>query len=113
MSCSARYDVASMGTILPSERSQPDRFDTSLPMEVSVVIPCLNEANSLAYCVDKATNAFRASGLSGEVIVADNGSTDGSIQIAEEHGARLVHVAERGYGSALKAGIAAARGPLI
>lgn len=84
-----------------------------LPVEVSVVIPCLNEANSLALCVDKAANAFRASGVSGEVIVADNGSTDGSIQIAEEHGARVVRVAERGYGSALRAGIAAARGPYI
>lgn len=102
-----------MGTVLASERSQPERADAALPVEVSVVIPCLNEANSLALCVDKAVNAFRASGISGEVIVADNGSTDGSIQIAEEHGARVVHVAERGYGSALQAGIAAARGPFI
>src|SRR5215470_12231716 len=105
--------VPRMGTILASERPKPERADRRLPVEVSVVIPCLNEANSLAFCVDKALNAFRASGLSGEVIVADNGSTDGSIQIAEEHGARVVHVAERGYGSALQAGIAAARGPFI
>jgi hypothetical protein len=63
--------------------------------------------------VDKAVSAFRASGLRGEVIVADNGSTDGSIQIAEEHGARVVCVPERGYGAALRAGIAAARGPFI
>src|SRR5262252_2349348 len=105
--------VPRMGTILASERSQPESADRRLPVEVSVVIPCLNEANSLAFCVDKALNAFRASGLSGEVIVADNGSTDGSIQIAEEHGARVVHVPERGYGSALRAGISAARGPLI
>jgi glycosyltransferase involved in cell wall biosynthesis len=82
-------------------------------MEVSVVIPCLNEANSLAFCVDKAVNSIRASGLMGEVIVADNGSTDGSVQIAEEHGARVVHVPKRGYGAALSAGIAAARGTLI
>ena len=102
-----------MGTILASERGQPDPTVAKLPVVVSVVIPCLNEANSLAYCVDKAIAAFRASGLSGEVIVADNGSTDGSIQIAEEHGACLVHVPERGYGAALKAGIAAARGPFI
>ncbi len=102
-----------MGTILASERSQSERVDTTTPVEVSVVIPCLNEANSLAFCVDKAMSAFRASGLSGEVIVADNGSTDGSIQVAEEHGARLVRVPERGYGAALQAGIAAARGPLI
>src|SRR5437763_15481032 len=102
-----------MGAILTSEKPQPERSDIRLTVEVSVVIPCLNEANSPAFCVDKAVNAFRASGLSGEVIVADNGSTDGSIQIAEEHGARVVHVPERGYGSALRAGIAAARGPLI
>jgi glycosyltransferase involved in cell wall biosynthesis len=102
-----------MGTILKSERSQPERVDTAKSVEVSVVIPCLNEENSLASCVDKAMNAFRASGLSGEVIVADNGSTDGSIQVAEEHGARLVRVPERGYGAALQAGIAAARGPFI
>lgn len=82
-------------------------------MEVSVVIPCLNEANSLAFCVDKAVNAFRSAGLSGEVVVADNGSTDGSVELAEEHGARVVRVSERGYGAALRAGIAAARGPFI
>lgn len=102
-----------MGAILTSEKPQSERVDPTLPVEVSVVIPCLNEANSLAFCVDKAVNAFRASGLTGEVIVADNGSTDGSIQIAEEHGARVMQVAKRGYGSALQAGIAAARGPLI
>jgi glycosyltransferase involved in cell wall biosynthesis len=85
----------------------------SRPVDVSVVIPCLNEANSLAFCVDKALNAFRAAGLSGEVIVADNGSTDGSIRIAEEHGARVVNVSERGYGAALRAGITASTGPFI
>ena len=68
----ARYDVADMGAILTSEKPQPERSDIRLTVEVSVVIPCLNEANSLAFCVDKAVNAFRASGLTGEVIVADN-----------------------------------------
>jgi glycosyltransferase involved in cell wall biosynthesis len=102
-----------MGTVLASEQSPSERVDPSAPVEVSVVIPCLNEANSLAFCIDKAVTAFRASGLSGEVIVADNGSNDGSIQIAEAHGARVVPVEERGYGSALRAGIAAARGPFI
>src|SRR6266705_5408525 len=102
-----------MGTILTSEGPQPERVDTVMPVEVSVVIPCLNEANSLAFCVDKARAAFRASGLSGEVIVADNGSTDASTQVAEEHGARLVRVPERGYGAALRAGIAGTRGPFI
>ncbi|HXJ15483.1 MAG TPA: glycosyltransferase, partial [Candidatus Limnocylindrales bacterium] len=79
-------------------------------LDVSVVIPCLNEANSLAFCVEKAISSFRNAGLRGEVIVADNGSTDGSIEIAEFNGARVLRVAERGYGAALKAGIAAARG---
>jgi glycosyltransferase involved in cell wall biosynthesis len=82
-------------------------------VDVSVVIPCLNEANSLAFCIDKATDAIRKAGLSGEVIVADNGSNDGSVEIAEQHGARVIRVAERGYGAALRAGIAATRGPFI
>src|ERR1700739_2457049 len=79
-------------------------------LDVSVVIPCLNEANSLAFCVEKALTAIRSAGLRGEVIVADNGSTDGSIEIAEFNGASVIRVAQRGYGAALKAGIAAARG---
>jgi glycosyltransferase involved in cell wall biosynthesis len=82
-------------------------------VDVSVVIPCLNEANSIGICVEKAVGAFRVARLRGEVVVADNGSTDGSIEIAEKLGARLVHVEARGYGSALRAGIAAARGAFI
>ena len=105
--------VPHMGTVLASEGSQPLRTDMSRGVEVSVVIPCLNEANSLAYCVDKARKAFEAAGLSGEVVVADNGSTDGSIQIAEEHGARVIRVPEQGYGAALRAGIACSHGPYI
>jgi len=115
MKCPKERDmmVPPMGTILTSEREQSARTDMSQGVEVSVVIPCLNEANSLAYCVDKAVKAFQAAGLSGEVVVADNGSTDGSIQIAEQHGARVIRVAERGYGAALRAGIAGARGLFI
>ena len=82
-------------------------------VDVSVVIPCLNEANSIAICVEKAQKAFAEAGLRGEVVVADNGSTDGSIEIAEKHGARVIPVAQRGYGSALKAGIRASRGAFI
>ncbi len=82
-------------------------------VDVSVVIPCLNEANSVSLCIDKARRAFESAGLRGEVIVADNGSTDGSTQISEEHGARVVSVTQRGYGAALRAGIAAARGAFI
>src|SRR5438045_2434771 len=83
------------------------------PVDVSVVIPCLNEANSIGICVEKAQKAFNDGGLRGEVVVADNGSTDGSTQIAEKLGARVITVQQRGYGSALKAGIRAARGAFI
>ncbi|HXT24845.1 MAG TPA: glycosyltransferase family 2 protein [Candidatus Eisenbacteria bacterium] len=82
-------------------------------VDVSVVIPCLNEANSLGICIEKALKAFQDAGLSGEVLVADNGSTDGSIEIAHKSGARVVPVAQRGYGAALKTGIRAARGAFI
>ena len=82
-------------------------------VDVSVVIPCLNEVNSLGICIEKARKAFAAAGLRGEVVVADNGSTDGSIEIAQRAGARVIPVAQRGYGSALKAGIRAARGAFI
>lgn len=82
-------------------------------VDVSVVIPCLNEANSLGICIEKAQKAFADARLRGEVVVADNGSTDGSIEIAQKADARVVPVAQRGYGSALKAGIRAARGAFI
>jgi glycosyltransferase involved in cell wall biosynthesis len=82
-------------------------------LEVSVVIPCLNEANSVGACIDKAYSAFASHKLMGEVIVADNGSTDGSIEIAEAHGARVVRVEQQGYGAALREGIRAARGSFI
>jgi glycosyltransferase involved in cell wall biosynthesis len=86
---------------------------TDARVEVSVVIPCLNEADTLAQCVASAQAALKAAALSGEVIVADNGSDDGSPEIAERCGARVVRVAERGYGSALMGGIAAARGEFV
>jgi glycosyltransferase involved in cell wall biosynthesis len=73
-------------------------------------MPCLNEARTIAICIRKALDSFERLGIAGEVVVADNGSTDGSQEIAEELGARVVPVAQRGYGSALTGGIAAARG---
>lgn len=82
-------------------------------VEVSVVMPCLNESDTLAACIEKAQRALREGGIAGEVIIADNGSTDGSPAIAEALGARVVHVPERGYGSALMGGIAAARGRYV
>src|SRR5262249_33004156 len=79
-------------------------------LELSVVIPCLNEAETLASCVRKALGCMREHGIRGEVVVADNGSTDGSPEIAAHLGARVVHVDRRGYGSALVGGIEAGRG---
>jgi glycosyltransferase involved in cell wall biosynthesis len=76
-------------------------------------MPCLNEAETLGRCIEKAKRAMTAAGIVGEVVVADNGSTDGSIGIAGAAGARVVHVTERGYGNALMAGIGAARGRYV
>jgi hypothetical protein len=80
---------------------------------VSVVLPCLDEAETLAVCIRKARASFDALGVVGEVVVADNGSTDGSQDVALAEHARLVAVPERGYGAALTAGIAAARGEFV
>ena len=82
-------------------------------LEVSVVIPCLNEADTLEACIAKAQRALGEHRISGEIIVADNGSTDGSQAIATRMGARLVHVEAKGYGNALMGGIAAARGRFV
>lgn len=81
--------------------------------ELSIVMPCLNEADTLRVCIEKAQRALREHSIAGEIIVADNGSTDGSQTIATQMGARLVPVAARGYGNALMGGIAAARGKYI
>jgi hypothetical protein len=82
-------------------------------VEVSIVMPCLNEAETLATCIRKAQSAIDEGRLSAEIIVADNGSSDGSQLIARELGARLVDVPRKGYGSALLGGIAAARGEFV
>ena len=82
-------------------------------IEVSVVIPCLNEEDTLARCIEKARQACREHSIAGEIVVADNGSTDLSRAIAERHGARVVMIKEPGYGSALMGGIAAASGQFV
>jgi glycosyltransferase involved in cell wall biosynthesis len=83
------------------------------PVELSIVMPCLNESETLAICIQKAQTALVEHGIVGEVVVADNGSTDGSQAIATKMGARVVHVKARGYGSALMGGIASARGTFV
>ncbi len=80
---------------------------------ISVVMPCLNEAESVARCVERAASAIGRTGLSGEVIVCDNGSTDGSDELARQAGATVVYEPERGYGSAYLRGFAAAGGSFI
>jgi glycosyltransferase involved in cell wall biosynthesis len=82
-------------------------------IELSVVLPCLNEAETLATCIKKARGSMEALGVAGEIVVADNGSTDGSQAIADSLGARVVPVPERGYGAALRTGIAAAGGRFV
>ena len=82
-------------------------------VELSVVMPCLNEGETVAICIRKAIIALRDAGIAGEVIVADNGSTDGSVQVARAEGARVVNIEQKGYGSALKGGILAARGKYV
>jgi glycosyltransferase involved in cell wall biosynthesis len=91
----------------------PTCADDANTIEVSVVMPCLNEARTVGRCVAKARACLDELGVRGEVVVADNGSSDGSPEIAREQGARVVHVSRKGYGSALQAGIAAARGRFV
>ncbi len=81
-----------------------------MSVELSIIMPCLNEAETLEKCIMKARIFFERSGVSGEIVVGDNGSTDGSQEIARRCGARVVHVPIRGYGAALSSAIAAAQG---
>lgn len=82
-------------------------------VELTVVLPCLNEAETLRTCIDKARKSIADLGVAGEVVVADNGSTDGSQEIARDAGARVLDVPVRGYGAALQAGISSARGEYV
>jgi glycosyltransferase involved in cell wall biosynthesis len=82
-------------------------------LELSIVMPCLNEAETVGVCIEKALKFMEQTGVRGEVVIADNGSDDGSQEISVRLGARVVRVAEKGYGAALKGGIAAARGRYV
>jgi hypothetical protein len=75
------------------------------PVELSVVMPCLNEQETVAVCVRKAMSALRTTGIAGEVIVDDNGSTDGSVELAQAEGARVVNIEQKGYGSVASIGL--------
>ena len=81
--------------------------------ELTILMPCLNEAETLARCIDKAQRFLARSGVRGEVLIADNGSTDGSREIARTRGARVIAVPSKGYGSAVIAGICEARGRYV
>jgi glycosyltransferase involved in cell wall biosynthesis len=102
---------------MASTQSTPRGLDeaetAALAIEVSVVIPCLNEAENIEQCVRRSQAALDEAGIAGEVIVADNDSHDGSAELAAAAGARVVHEPRRGYGSAYLAGFAAARGAYI
>jgi hypothetical protein len=85
----------------------------SREVELTILMPCLNEAETIATCIDKAQGFLARSGVAGEILIADNGSSDGSVEYALARGARVIAVTERGYGAALRAGIAAARGRFV
>jgi len=97
----------------PPPRAEPAGASDRARLELSIVMPCLNEAGTVAECVRKARAFLADSGVAGEVIVADNGSADGSAELAAQAGARVIRVPVKGYGSALQAGIAAAQGRFI
>jgi glycosyltransferase involved in cell wall biosynthesis len=112
------FDLAMLegdpGRVAPDgEGSSGPATSTSSEIELTILMPCLNEARTLCACIEKARSFLTRHGVCGEILVADNGSTDGSQALASGLGARVVQVSERGYGSALRAGIAAARGSLV
>ena len=89
------------------------QFSSDPAPELTIVLPCLDEAETLAICIRKAYAVLRENGIFGEVIVADNGSTDGSPQIAVAGGARVIHVDTRGYGAALNEMVKAPAAPFV
>jgi len=96
--------ISDLGAELDSRREQ---------LAITILMPCLNEEETLGRCIQKAQSSLQRLNVQGEVLIADNGSTDGSVEIAERLGARVVRVREKGYGNALRAGIEGARGTWI
>lgn len=101
-----RTEILSKQVSDQSDRAEEDMF-------VSIVMPCLNEEEAIGWCIDIAHQGLRDCGVRGEVVVTDNGSSDRSVEIAREHGARVVYEPQKGYGAALRAGIEAASGDVI
>jgi glycosyltransferase involved in cell wall biosynthesis len=99
--------------VLANQQPIPDAAEATSQKLISVIIPCLNEAENIEQCVTAAWSALELADIAGEVIVADNGSEDGSAELAELAGAHVVHEPRRGYGSAYIAGFAAARGTYV
>lgn len=93
--------------------SKEGTLDRLPSVEFTMLMPCLNEAHGLAFCIAEAKDCIQRLGLDAEILIADNGSTDGSPQIAKQMGAKVVHVEQKGYGAALLGGIHAARGRYI
>src|SRR5579864_45684 len=100
-------------TISADRAATPAQDRADDPLELTILMPCLNEAETVLHCVAEARSFLLRTGIAGEVLVADNGSSDNSAALARRAGARVVTVAERGYGAALRAGIAAARGCFV
>jgi glycosyltransferase involved in cell wall biosynthesis len=99
--------------VAATQQAEVERQAEARTVEVSVVMPCLNEADTLGTCIEKVQRVFAEHAIDGEIVIADNGSTDGSIEIATNLGARVLPVEERGYGNALMGGIRAARGKYV
>jgi hypothetical protein len=95
------------------ETDTPIEHRSADSIELTILMPCLDEAETISICIGKAKSFLARAGIGGEVLIADNGSTDGSVALAQQAGARVIAVRERGYGAALRAGIAAARGRFV
>lgn len=98
---------------MDSQKSDPSPHNGDESIELTLLLPCLNEAETLAICIRKARRFLESQGVTGEILVADNGSMDGSPAIAEAEGARVIHVDQKGYGYALQQGIQSARGEYV
>jgi glycosyltransferase involved in cell wall biosynthesis len=112
MSSTGTRSIRATSDLAHYEEHQSSPKEDAVP-EVSVVMPCLNEAETVTVCINKAAAALKQANLTGEIIVADNGSTDGSQALAAGAGARVIHVEKKGYGNALLGGIAAAQGKFV